>query len=45
FFVFVIFNIISFAFSYFFVPETRNKSLEQIQSEFQSGKISKTTVD
>ena len=45
FFVFVIFNIISFAFSYFFVPETRNKSLEQIQAEFQSGKISKTTVD
>lgn len=45
FFLFVIFNIISFAFSYFFVPETRNKSLEQIQSEFQSGKISKTTVD
>ena len=45
FFVFVIFNIISFAFSYFFVPETRNKSLEQIQTEFQSGKISKTTVD
>ena len=45
FFVFVVFNIISFAFSYFFVPETRGKSLEQIQAEFQSGKISKTTVD
>lgn len=45
FFVFVIFNIISFAFSYFFVPETRGKSLEQIQLEFQSGKISKTSVD
>lgn len=43
FFVFVIFNIISFVFSYFFVPETRGKSLEQIQAEFQSGKISKTS--
>ncbi|RHW51214.1 MFS transporter [Bombilactobacillus bombi] len=41
--VFVGFNIISFIFSYFCVPETRGKSLEKIQAEFKSGKISKVS--
>lgn len=35
--VFVFFNILSFLFAYFFAPETRGKSLEQIQLEFQYG--------
>lgn len=35
--VFVFFNILSFFFAYKFTPETRGKSLEQIQMEFQYG--------
>lgn len=35
--VFVFFNILSFFFAFFFAPETRGKSLEQIQMEFQYG--------
>lgn len=35
--VFVFFNILSFFFAFFFAPETRGKSLEQIQLEFQYG--------
>ncbi|WP_259337085.1 MFS transporter [Bombilactobacillus bombi] len=42
--VFVFLNVISFIFVYFFAPETRRKSLEQIQREFQSGKIPKNNA-
>ncbi|KRK97481.1 sugar transport protein [Secundilactobacillus odoratitofui DSM 19909 = JCM 15043] len=35
--VFVFFNILSFGFAYKYAPETRGKSLEQIQLEFKYG--------
>lgn len=43
--VFVVLNILSWIFSYYFAPETRGKSLEQIQSEFQAGEVSSAGVE
>lgn len=42
--VFVFFNIVAFILAYLYVPETKDKSLEQIQLEFQNKKSARFNI-